>query len=568
MRQADFELLKQWCDRLISLQVTGTGVRQLDGGILCPACKHMHGRSPDAIFPLMRLADWTGEEKYLRAARALFAWQENFLTDEGCVYNDANSEWRCITVFSAIALYEALFHHGKLLEEGERAGWEERLRRMGDWLFQNLDEHYPANINYPATNAAAMALLGGYFHREDYLGQARHLADYAMAHFTEAGFLRGEGRPREGKSERGCYPVDIGYNVEESVPSLVKCALALGDESMLSQLRKILLQQLNYFLPDGAWNNSFGSRNNKWTYWGSRTSDGCQGAYALLARWDPRFGEAARRNADLLRRCTHEGLLYGGPQYWEMGEPPCVHHTFCHANALALALGEEAYGDGPAVELPCDGDALSLAHDADVDTWRVACGPWRATVTAYDFALEAGHASGGTLSLLWHRAAGPVLLSSVLDYRLAEPLNMQLPLLRRRHRPLTPRVECWREGARFSPCYDPHAAVEARQEGDGVRFEVTAQLVSLARKALARGAYVSLTYLIRPDSVTIEGRLHGEDAADAVFILPVIAPEARVEVPEGTPTPETIFFLTGGFSAREYRITPDSQGRFRAAIRV
>ena len=67
-------LLKTWCDRLISLQVKGTGVKQLDGGFLCPACKVIHGRCGDAIFPMMLLAQRTGEEKYLSSARALFAF--------------------------------------------------------------------------------------------------------------------------------------------------------------------------------------------------------------------------------------------------------------------------------------------------------------------------------------------------------------------------------------------------------------------------------------------------------------------------------------------------------------
>ena len=35
-----------------------------------------------------------------------------------------------------------------------------------------------------------------------------------------------------------------------------------------------LRAHLEFMLPDGAWDNSWGTRNYKWTYWGSRTSDG------------------------------------------------------------------------------------------------------------------------------------------------------------------------------------------------------------------------------------------------------------------------------------------------------
>ena len=68
-------------------------------------------------------------------------------------------------------------------------------------------------------------------------------------------------------------------------------------------------------LPDGAWDNSWGTRNNKWSYWGSRTSDGCQPGYGLLAKKSPEFAEAVRRNTRLLKACTHDGLLHGGPMF-------------------------------------------------------------------------------------------------------------------------------------------------------------------------------------------------------------------------------------------------------------
>jgi hypothetical protein len=85
---------------------------------------------------------------------------------------------------------------------------------------------------------------------------------------------------------------------------------------------------MEFMLPDGAWDNSWGTRNFKWTWWGSRTSDGCHPAYRLLADRDPRFAEVSRRNLALMAACTHDGLLYGGPHYRAAGYAPCIHHTF------------------------------------------------------------------------------------------------------------------------------------------------------------------------------------------------------------------------------------------------
>ena len=93
-------------------------------------------------------------------------------------------------------------------------------------------------------------------------------------------------------------------------------------------------------LPDGGWDNSIGTRNFKWTYWGGRTSDGCQAALNHLGKDDVAFAESALRNLELYKACTHQGLLMGGPHYARHGEEPCIHHTFCHAKVLAEALDE------------------------------------------------------------------------------------------------------------------------------------------------------------------------------------------------------------------------------------
>ena len=99
---------------------------------------------------------------------------------------------------------------------------------------------------------------------------------------------------------------------------------------------------MEFMLPDGAWDNSWGSRNYKWSWWGSRTSDGCHPGFVLMPKFDPRFREVARRNLELMAACTHDGLLYGGPDYFAHGDLPCIHHTFTHAKALATVSSTAA----------------------------------------------------------------------------------------------------------------------------------------------------------------------------------------------------------------------------------
>ena len=121
-----FHLLQAWCDELIHLQISMPGNTDFDGAILCPACKVIHGRCHDAIYPMMYMADATGDQKYLDAAKKLFRWGENMLCDDGGLYNDAQSTWNGITVFNAVSLCDALKKHGHLLDaNGKRAcfGW-------------------------------------------------------------------------------------------------------------------------------------------------------------------------------------------------------------------------------------------------------------------------------------------------------------------------------------------------------------------------------------------------------------------------------------------------------------
>ncbi len=107
-------------------------------------------------------------------------------------------------------------------------------------------------------------------------------------------------------------------------------------EELFDKIKGILQEKDK--LPDGAWDNSFGTRNYKWSYRGSRTSDGCAAGYGLAD--DPVLQEAFRRNTQLLERCTQDGLLYGGDIFAAAGEPPCVHHTFGHARGLAVFLNK------------------------------------------------------------------------------------------------------------------------------------------------------------------------------------------------------------------------------------
>ncbi|MBQ7294020.1 MAG: hypothetical protein IJW79_09820 [Clostridia bacterium] len=557
MKKLCFDLLKTWCDGLLSLRVRGFGDPTIDGAFHCRACKVFHGRCPDAIYPLVYMYKATRDEKYLDAAKAVFDWGENMLCDDGAVFNDSQNEWKGITVFAAVALCEALICGKELLDAETVEKWETRLLGMGEWCFENLTENSKSNINYPVTNVFAMALLGKYFGREDFLARAKELENYAMSMITENGFLMGEGKPRDAVTPLGCRPIDIGYNMEESLPSLVKYAKLIGDEELIEKLSDILLKQLDFMLPDGAWDNSFGSRSNKWTYYGSRTSDGCAPAFVLLADRHPAFMEAARRNIELTKACTYDGLLYGGPHYRRHGEHACTHHTFEHANALACVL-EHLDKECERTDIPCD-TAHGIKHYPEINTYKMACGDYRATVTGYDFGIEFGHhACGGSLTLLWKYGVGPMIAGGVVGYRISEPHNYQLTTATRTHRCLVPRLEVQKYGVQYNSAF----FATPKMSNNGSSIKVIGGLADQKSQRFDNDTDRFFTYSLSENGIEVSV----ENAQETEFILPLIAGELDVVCGE-IKASEEIFFLTGGFIATEHVISPDANGNIKLIIK-
>lgn len=510
-----FSLLKEWCDAMLELQITDMKRPEFYGGLMCPSCARIHGRCADAMYPMMYMADATGDSRYLESAKMLFDWVEyNMRRPDGSYYNDTNSTWRGITVFASIQLGEALYYHGHLLDEKTRQRWVDRLDSCAQFL-SSFIENIDTNVNYPITCSASLAVAGKVLGKAAYTQQANRLAKRALALITPEGLIYGEGHPHNAVTAKNCRPVDLGYNVEESLSGLVTYALFSGDESVLEEVQRSMLAHLQFMLPDGAWDNSWGTRSAKWTYWGSRTSDGCQIAYGLLADRNPLFGEAAHRNFELYKACTFGGLLHGGPMYATAGEAACSHHTFCHAKALTAMLDHHFEKPLPQ-KLPREA-AQGVTTFSVISTSLIAKGPWRATVTDYDFdSVVNGHATGGALTMLWHEKAGrPIALATMTEYQLTEPNNMQLPQYYD-NICQTPRILYRENGVSYLNINDKKATMTV-EDGEVIRVHAKGHLVDA--KGNGDKTY-SVDYTFAADKVSISLSTNAEGA---VFYLPVVS---------------------------------------------
>lgn len=476
------ELLKEWLDALLKLQVNdSTAAPELFGGIICPYKKTVHGRIGDTVYPLLYMAKTTHDKKYLASARKLYQWMEtNVSREDGSWLNEpVAGSWQGTTVFTLIALAEAISYHGDIVDEKWKSQIKERLIRAGDFICEHFTVSY-GNINYPINAAYGLLLTGELLDIDRFRIRGKLLADEVWKAVTSEGFIAGEGAPHYETSAKGCYAVDLGYNVEESLPALAAYAQLAKDKVRLSKVLKAMQTHLEFMLPDGAWDNSWGTRNYKWSYWGSRTTDGAAAAYALLSDHDPRFYVAALQNTLLLKKCTHDGLLYGGPHLQAEGILPCVHHTFCHAKSLTKILDHAkqiTFVDVKNIRLPRE-EHHKIKFFKEIQTWLIAEGGFKATFTTYDQPYKNtlnGHASGGVLTLLWHRLTGPLFCASMNQYQLFEADNMQTTSLPEMC--LTPRVELHVDGSTFSNICDLKAEVFLKEDQERLEVRSISTLV-------------------------------------------------------------------------------------------
>lgn len=421
-----FNLLKSWCDRLIDLQIKEIKDRNFYGGILCPSCSLIHGRCADAVYPMIVMYDKTGDEKYYTAAKSVMEWaQYNVLRKNGGYFNDKTSVWNGTTVFFAIALGEVLLKYKSCIDKETYDKWYNAFFSCVDFVYECFDSpDFKSNINYMAAEAPAMAFAFLLSQEEKYKVKAYEKAYFMKDFFTPEGLLFGEGL-RTTTKDKHCYYVDIGYNVEESLPALCLFAHLMNDKDFLEFCAEKYMIHIEFMLPDGAWDNSWGTRANKWTYWGSRTSDGVQTGVCYLTEISDVFAEVAQRNFELLEKCSKGGDLYGGLMYIDNNEDPCSHHSFCHAKALCTMI-ETNFEYKNKVSIPRDKE-YGIKNFESTHVSLVAKDKWRATVSDTDAVYYPyASVSGGSLTMLYHMDMGVILSSCMAKYDMAEPQNMQI----------------------------------------------------------------------------------------------------------------------------------------------
>ena len=307
--------------------------------------------------------------------------------------------------------------------------------------------------------------------------------------FTDDGFIYGEGGHIWNElSPKGCRPIDIGYNVEETLALLTEYAMSSGDEKMLEKCLESARCHAVLLLPDGGWNNSFGTRMDKWTYWGSRTSDGCQPAYIMLSSLDSSLGFVADTNLAALEWAESHG------------KTDCGYHK-----------------------------KKGTVYIPEADTYIVNENGWRVTVTGNDSGEKEYCApSGGAVSLLYHGKTGPLLVSSMTRFIRYEIMNTQ------RHMkcddlPFTVRLQKGGEPVCYSNILDKGAVIK---QVSGNTFEANGKICGVKGENPPDGAVsFKSRYVFETDRAVFTYEHSGENI-DLIFPA-VIKNDEPVTVKDG-----------------------------------
>jgi hypothetical protein len=199
------------------------------------------------------------------------------------------------------------------------------------------------------------------------------------------------------------------------------------------------------------------------------------------------------------------------------------------------------------LKLPRD-EAYGLKSFPVIGTRLAAVGPWRATVTEYDWEYVedvqagsggdsgGGHATGGALSQLYHCGLGPILVASMTKYAMIEMSNQQ-QYRGRLHMTLTPRIECAGTET-YTSLDDLKAEVTAAQKGGEIVFDAKGRMLTTGHKATpVEEVHYRLAYKLSEAGVDLTASVNGVGPAPMRLIMPVIA---RADEPIEQPDVRTV----------------------------
>jgi hypothetical protein len=487
------------------------------GGIWCEHCHVWHTRAAEAVFPFTVMYLITKDKKYFTAAKNAASWLIKQQQPNGS-WKETPEEWTGTTTDQLLMLLLSYEKISTYLDDEEKNTWKSSMKKAADYLESVMRPEF-ASINYVATTTATLAKAGTIFNNESYLLKAKELAHRAVSKMDDDGFLNGEG----GKSHGNKMGVDLGYDMEMSLWGLGLYAKITNDTLVNNAVKRALKNHLYFIYPDGSMDGSWGIRSNKWTGYGSATSDGCQALFSLYADIDPRYSTASIKNLQFLRKNIQDDLIGYGLQHGEIFDtPPCIYPTFAKAKNLALAYELENKEMRSTAELPSDKTGwIKLFPTLDVIEVRTK--NFMATITGYRYKDQVAGSrgkymyrpTGGSVSHVWLKGQGFLQASSPTVYTRPEPMSFpEAPGVLS----LTPRIEYTDTAGYFTNLFefDSRLAIEKKS---GNQFSITATGELKDKNWLTGGVGYKIDYLFADNFFQKTIRITYHDAWPVVKII-------------------------------------------------
>ena len=460
--------LTKLVDLLLTTQITQSGQANY-GALVSPSTNPdnhpIHSRAAEAVYPMAILYKYGQDTKYADAAILLGNWLAGIQSANGSWIEEWPSAtgWDGTTADQLISMAGAYVILKPRMTADESTRWINAITRSADWVAANFPRGN--NINYTPTGAVALLLASHAVPSPNatWTTQAASLMSMTLQSINADGLIVGEGSG-----------VDLGYNLAQSVGYIAAYGLILPAATDVDKATQLMLTHLSFMYPNGAIDNSWGTRSYKWEFEsGTKTAPGVFLGLGLLADKSPVIRRAAQLALDFLRERSLDdaGWIVYGPSASKHASstPPDNYATFARAQSIAMAIDlGPATTTADTAPIPAD-QKNWMKYFPTVATGLVRTDQLMATITAYGAIGTYPRASvvrGGSISALWfdgYGADGFLQVSSQTIYDRVEPLHMPIEgtLL-----PLTPRIETT-TGTYATNLYDDKATVTLQSAADG-----------------------------------------------------------------------------------------------------
>lgn len=488
------------------------------GAITCPKCNLYHTRAAEAVYPFAFEYKQTGNKTFLKAAINVGNWLIKQQKENGA-WLETPEEWTGTTTDQTLMMTMAYPIVKPHLTKKESQSWLQSIEKAADYLTEVMSPQF-ASINYCATTTATLMYVNTLIHKTTYTNKACSLAHQIIAKMDCDYFLTGEG----GRVFNVKYGVDLGYNLEMSLWGLALYARLAEDKEVNTYVEKSLESHLGFIYPDGSMDASWGIRSNKWTCFGSGTSDGCQVLFSLFMDKNDQYRTAAIKNMQFLETCIQNGIIGFGPLYYDIFDKlPCIYPTFAKAKNLAMAIAFAKADSGKLPPLPLDKKGIHYYPTLNIATARTE--QWCTTISAYTYKDPAGERSkymhrpvGGNICNLWLKDHGFFQASSQTIYKRWEPMSFpDMPEIR----PLTPRIEFTSDLGYFTNLYEFDALLTYKEKAGSFLVSSIGELKN--SKQQEGGISYRLSHDIGDNTLTKKIELIYHDAKASVAIIePII----------------------------------------------